>query len=92
MKTEKVSNLKKALFVLLFDQYNCPDLELYSSDDIYIDYIIGALIETNGDICPFKNYSCIGNCKSNVIECAYGLKMDCKRKLEDAWKEFIEID
>jgi hypothetical protein len=92
MKTEKVSNLKKALFVLIYDQYDAPDLELDSSDDTYIDYTIGALIEANGDTCPFKNYDCIGHCKSNMIGCADGLKVDCKRELEDVWKEFIDID
>lgn len=45
MKTENVSNLKKAIFALLYDQYDVPDIELRASDCTYINCIIGALIE-----------------------------------------------
>lgn len=91
MKTENVSNLKKAIFTLLYDQYDIPDMELGDSDGTYIDNIISALIEKNGDTCPYKSYDCIGHCDANFISCANGLKVDCNRKLEDIWKDFIEI-
>ncbi|WP_243186645.1 hypothetical protein [Clostridium intestinale] len=45
MKNENISNLKKAVYVLLNDQYDVPDLELGNSSHSYIDSIIGILIE-----------------------------------------------
>lgn len=92
MKTEKVSNLKKAIFTLLYDQYDVPDIEVDCDDSTYVDYIIGALIETNEGRCPFKNYDCIGHCKVNQIGCAEGLNVECNRELEDVWKDFIAIE
>lgn len=91
MKTE-VSNLRKALHVLLTDQYDSVDLELRDDDETYTEHIVSALIQSNGNRCPFKNYDCIGHCKSNVVGCADGLDADCKREIEDVWKEFIGID
>lgn len=92
MKTENVSNLKKAIFALLYDQYDVPDIELRDSDNTYIDYILGALIEKNENICPYKNYDCIGHCDVNNIGCADGIKVDCNRELEEIWRDFIDIE
>lgn len=95
MKEEKVSNLKKALFVLLYDQHDIPDMELESCDDTYIEYIIAALIDKNEKICPFKNYDCIGNCKTNMIGCAdgfAGITDGCNREIENVWEDFIGIE
>lgn len=91
MKKEKVSDIKKALFTLLFDQYDVVDMELDVEDDTYVDYILGALVEKNGERCPFKNYDCIGHCKTNMAGCAEGLDVDCNRELEDVWREFIGV-
>lgn len=87
-----MSNLKKALYVLLYDQFNSTDLESDDSDETYIDYIIAALIEKNERVCPFKNYDCIGDCKVNQISCTEALNIDCNRETEDIWKDFIDID
>lgn len=87
-----MSNLKKALYVLLNDISDSADLEIRASDEIFVDYIINALIEKNEMTCPFKNYDCIGHCKANHIGCVEGLDIDCNREREDIWKEFIGIN
>lgn len=86
------SNLKKAIFVLLYDQFDIPDMEENDSDFDYICYIISALIEKNQNRCSFKCYDCIGKCSSNHIGCSEGLKFDCNREIEEVWIEFIKID
>ncbi|WP_147564681.1 hypothetical protein [Clostridium tyrobutyricum] len=87
-----MSNLKKALYVLLYDQYDTGDLEVRDSDETYINCIVNALIKKNGKICPFKSYDCIGHCKVNHIGCVEGLNVDCDREYEDIWKDFIGIE
>lgn len=82
-------NLRKALFVLLYDQFDSPDIELDDSESDLIDYIISALIEKNENRCPFKCYDCIGKCTENMIGCVEGLKLDCTREAEEVWREFI---
>lgn len=89
---EGVSNLKKALFTLLFDQYDMPDIEIGDSDEAYVEHIAYALIEKNGDTCPFKNYSCEKHCKENREGCTDGLKINCDREPEDVWKDFFAIN
>lgn len=91
MKEDK-SNLRKAIFALLKDKYDTPDLELNSSEDYYIDIIIDALIEENEKTCPFKNYGCIDSCKYCNEKCEDGLNVDCERELQEVWREFAEID
>lgn len=86
------SNLKKAIFVLLYDQFDIPDMEGGCSDSSYIDYIIDALIEKNENRCPYKCYDCIGKCKNNMLNCADGLKFDCNKEIEEIWKDFIGIE
>lgn len=86
------SNLKKAIYVLLYDQFDIPDMDINCDEEAYIDYVIDALIQKNDNICPFKSYDCIGHCKVNHIGCAKGLKFDCNREIEEAWREFIKID
>ncbi|AHM56390.1 hypothetical protein EAL2_c10920 [Peptoclostridium acidaminophilum DSM 3953] len=88
---KEVSDLKKALFVLLHDQYDMPDIEIDSDDEDYIDCIISALVEKNGDICPFKNYDCVGRCEANGVGCICGLNIDCDREPEDVWSNFFKI-
>lgn len=92
MESEKITDLKKAIFTLLYDGYDVPDLEVRADDSTYIDCIIEALIEKNDKICPFKNYDCIGHCKVNNIGCADGLNVDCNREFEDIWRDFIGIE
>lgn len=87
-----MNNLKKAIYVLLCDQFDSTDLEIKDSDDTYVEYIINTLIERNGMACPFKNYDCIGHCKVNNISCIEGLNIDCNREYEDIWREFIGIE
>ncbi|MBX4266563.1 hypothetical protein [Clostridium estertheticum] len=87
-----MSNLKKALYVLLYDQSDSGDLEVNDSDETYVDHIVNTLIQENGKVCPFKNYDCIGHCKVNLIGCAEGLNIECNREHEDIWKDFIGIE
>ena len=91
LEEKKVSNLKKAIFTLLYDGYDVPDLEQGASDDDYVDYIVSALIGANEGRCPFKCYDCIGDCKSVMTECANGSNLDCSRELSDVWKDFMDI-
>ncbi|OPD28837.1 hypothetical protein AL713_17625 [Clostridium botulinum] len=86
------SNLKKAIFVLLYDQFDIPDMEEGCSDSSYVDYIINALTERNENICPFKYYDCIGNCKNNTIGCEKGWVVNCTKEIEEIWKDFIGIE
>lgn len=90
--TNEISNLNKALAVLLYDQYNCPDIEQGDDDETFVEHIIYALIEKNEDICPFKNYSAECICKTSTEKCNEGLKIDCGREAEGVWKEFIRIE
>ncbi|WP_253197599.1 hypothetical protein [Clostridium algidicarnis] len=87
-----MSNLKKALYVLLYDQYDIPDMDIKSDEETYIEYIIDILIQKNDNICPFKNYSCGEICNKSTEKCNRGLYIDCNREKEDVWKEFIKID
>ncbi len=89
MKNENISNLKKAVYVLLNDQYDVPDLDLRDSSNSYIDSIIGVLIEKNENICPYKNYGCIEGCNTKKSNCIAVLNADCNRELEDIWRDFI---
>ena len=91
MKKEP-SNLQKSLAVLLYDQFNCPDIEVGESDETMVEYIISALIEKNENICPFKNYMSQTFCKAYKSECENGLTIDCGADVELVWKEFIRID
>lgn len=88
----KESNLKKAIYVLLYDQFDIPDMDINCDEEAYVDYVIDVLIQKNDNICPFKNYDCIGHCKVNHIGCVEGLNIDCNRDKEEVWKEFIKID
>ena len=91
MKKE-ISNLRKALAVLLYDQFDCPDVEAVDCDEVMVEYIIDALIEKNKNICPFKNYSTELFCKAYKEECEKGLTIDCGSDFELVWKEFIGIN
>lgn len=91
MKKEP-TNLQKALAVLLYDQFDCPDVEAGFDDDIMVDYIISVLIEKNENICPFKNYMAEPYCKISTEKCENGLKIDCGADHELVWKEFIRIN
>ena len=88
----KNSNLKKAIYVLLYDQFSIEDMETDVSGSVYIDYIISALIEKNENLCPFKCYDCIGHCKNNTIGCVEGLDIGCTKEIEEIWKDFIGIE
>lgn len=81
--------LKKALFILLYDQYESVDMEVEQSDEEYVNYIVDALIQANGSTCPFKNYDCIQRCKLNAAKCNEGLLINCDNELEKIWKEFM---
>lgn len=88
-----MSNLKKALYTLLHDQFEtATDLEVDSYDGIYVDYIVSALIEKNGLTCPYKNYSSTRHCKSNTEKCKEGLKITCGIEEEEVWKNFMDIN
>ena len=91
MKKEP-TNLQKALAALLYDQFDCPDVEAGFDDDIMVDYIISALIEKNENICPFKNYMSEPFCEAYKRECENGLMIDCGAEPEYVWKEFIRIN
>jgi len=85
-------NLKKAIFTLLYEQFDIPDMQEDDSDSSYVDNIIYALIEKNENRCPFKCYDCIGECKYNMTRCADGMKFDCDKEIEEIWKNFIGIE
>ena len=89
MKSKEL-DLHQALAVFLYDQCDCPDVfESVGDEERLIGHIIYALIEKNGKICPFKNYSCLGSCKKADESCEIGLEIDCDREFEDIWKGFI---
>ena len=92
MKAERASDLKKALAVLLYDQYNCPDVDEDNHDETFVEDIVFALIENNGTICPFKNYGGEQDCECYKKSCNEGLDFDCEREPDDAWKSFIGIE
>ena len=84
-------NVKKALFVLLYDQFDSPCIKLRDSDETYINYIISVLIEKNKNRCPFKCYDCIGECNRNQLDCVEGIELCCDREIEEVWRDFIDI-
>lgn len=86
------SNLQKALAVMLYDQFDCPDVEAGQDDEIMVEYIINALIEKNENICPFKNYMAEPYCSRIIEKCETGLMIDCGADPEYVWKEFIRIN
>lgn len=91
MAVRETTLLKKALYVLLYDQFDvASDLEdIDAPDETYIDYIISALIEKNEFICPFKNYSSSHYCKLGKECNDNDLEIDCGVEAEEVWKHFI---
>lgn len=89
-----MSNLKKALSTLLYDQFETVlDLEVDASDEAYIDSIILALIEKNESNCPFKIYGSTYSCKLTADKCKdIGFKVDCGNEEEKIWKHFMDIN
>ena len=83
--------LNKALYVLLYDQFESVDMDLEMDDKCWVDYIVSALIEKNDDICPFKNYDCVKSCESSMEECKDGLLVTCDIEKENIWKKFMLI-
>lgn len=84
--------LKKALFVLLYDRFNSTtDMEIDMDDEEWVDYIVGALIEANGNICPYKNYDCIERCDCKTCECENGINITCDNNEEMIWKKFMIV-
>lgn len=92
-KMDTANNLKKAIFALLYDQYNVPDLDLTDSDDSYVNYIVEILIEKNNTICPYKNYNCMEHCEANTVNCYLkSFNIDCTNNIEKIWRKFIGIE
>ena len=93
VKNNGVSELNKAIFTLLYDQYDCPDVTPDDYDDTFVDYIINILAGENGSVCPFKNYSMEKLCEHSTINClnCHGkyLDIDCGTENEDVWRKFI---
>lgn len=84
--------LKKALYILLYDQFeSAVDMDLEMYDEQWVDYIVSALIEKNDDICPYKNYDCIKNCESSEEKCKDGLLITCDSEQDSIWKKFMLI-
>jgi len=81
--------LKKAINILLYDQYEPDSLHYTNSDETFVDEIISVLIATNYEICPFKNYSCIEKCKHHDSDCIVGRNINCKLSHESIWEDFI---
>lgn len=84
-------DIKKALFALLYDQFDITDMDIEDSEENYIEYIVSALIKMNENRCPFKCYDSIGKCKINRIGCVEGIKFDCNREIDEVWRDFIGI-
>ena len=91
MKNKPISNLNKALAVLLYDQYDCPEVEEGEYEEKFVEYIVYGLIEKNGQVCPYKNYGCEEDCVKYKTSCKEGLLFDCEREPVDIWKDFIGI-
>lgn len=94
MAVKECTLLKKALYVLLYDQFEdvASDLEdIDAPDETYIDYIISALIEKNEFICPFKNYDSSHRCKLGKKCNDNDLEINCEIEAEEVWKHFIEF-
>lgn len=92
MKDNQVRELDKAIFTLLYTQFDCPEVTQNGLEDDFTTYIIYALIEKEGDTCPFKNYSCEKLCKNYTESClTVDLRANCSREMEAVWREFINI-
>lgn len=89
IKNNEVSELNKAIFTLLYDQFDCPDITPDNLDETFVDYIVYALIQKNKSTCPFKDYSAECVCSESKESCYGGLVIDCNREREDVWREFI---
>lgn len=84
--------LKKALFVLLYDRFSSTgDIDINMDDEEWVDSIVGALIESNKNICPYKNYDCMDRCEYNTCECQNGININCDNDIEIIWKKFMII-
>ena len=84
--------LNKALYILLYDQFeSAVDMDLDMDDERWVNYIVSALIEKNDAICPFKNYNCVRHCESSMEKCKDGLLVTCDIEIESIWKKFMLI-
>lgn len=83
--------LKQAVFTLLYDLSDNPDMDIDNDDNSFVEYIIDYLIDNNGETCPFKNYDSEFLC-SNKGECGKDrFNIDCnfKNGKTKIWREFI---
>lgn len=86
-----MSQLKKAIYVLLFDSIDTADLEVNSDDEYFIENIVELLIKNNGLTCPYKNYGLEMNCP-NTVNCKDGsCNIDCNQAAKKVWMDFIGI-
>lgn len=84
--------LKNAIYTLLYDQYRLSsDFAKESSDEKYINEIIGVLIAENKNACPFKDYNCSELCNTSSKHCLDGWNISCLRDSRDIWFEFLEV-
>lgn len=87
-----MSNLKRAMQALLFDQYDTGDLECDDSDKRFIEVIIDGLVEKNDNRCPFKKYDCEHYC-FNTHKCNDSeTEIDCGMVPETVWANFIDFE
>ena len=92
-ESKKTTDLYKALFILLYDGYDMPDVSENDKDETFVENIIYALIQKNEKICPFKNYSCEPYCENNKEKClSDSLEIDCGTEEFHVWKNFINIE
>lgn len=91
MRKENLSDLKAAVFTLLYDQYDINNLDIEDSDEAYINAIKDILVSKNEWVCPFKNYNCECYC-SNYKNCnKAGNILDCGLEPEFVWFNFMNI-
>jgi hypothetical protein len=83
--------LTNALYMLLYDKFNCHDNRRNMSNDEWVDYIISELIKKNGYDCPFKNYDCVEICNSSTKKgCEESsISITCDIEVEKVWQKFI---
>jgi DNA repair exonuclease SbcCD ATPase subunit len=83
IKDMGMNYLQSAIVTYLYDQYDMPDIESRVSPQTLVEYIIQALIEKRENICPFKNYDCIGHC--STLSSGIVFKISSLRIASSSW-------
>jgi len=90
-----MSDLKKALEFLLYDNIETNELDELDSDNDFIDLIIDMSIEQHSArcTCPYKNYDAVDLCSNNQsATCDDGKlsSISCNDEIEIVFKRWYE--